>query len=141
MSKQEDAHLILKLYELRREEVMRKARAWYVRDFNPATMEDFMQAMMSDHSGDLRMVISYWDMTAALVNEGAINLQMFDKTNAEHLVVFSKFEKLLPQIRATMSPHFARNLETLIDAIPEGRQRVAATHERMAAMRARMAKS
>jgi hypothetical protein len=139
MSKHEDATLILKLYELRREEVMRKARAWYVRDFNPATMEDFLQTMTGDHSADLRMVISYWDMAAALVNEGAINLQMFDKTNAEHFVVFCKFEKLLPEIRAAMSPHFARNLETLIDAIPEGRQRVAATGERMAAMRARMA--
>jgi hypothetical protein len=140
MSKQEDATLILKLYELRREEVMRAARAWYVRDFNPVTMEDFVQAITGDHSGDLRMVISYWDMAAALVNEGAINLQMFDKTNAEHIVVFCKIEKLLPEIRTAMSPHFARNLETLIDAIPEGRQRVTGTRERLALMRARMAK-
>jgi hypothetical protein len=141
MSKQEDAALILKLYELRREEVMRKARGWYIRDFNPATIEDFMQAMSGEHSGYLRMVVSYWDMAATLVNEGAINLQMFDKANAEHIVVFCKVEKLLPQIRATMAPHFARSLETLIDAIPEGRQRVAAAHDRMVAMRARLAKS
>jgi hypothetical protein len=141
MSKHEDATLILKLYELRREEVMRKARGWYIRDFNPATMDDFMQAMSGEHSGYLRMVVSYWDMAATLVNEGAINLQMFDKANAEHIVVFCKVEKLLPEIRATMAPHFARSLETLIDAIPEGRQRVAAARDRMAAMRARLAKS
>jgi hypothetical protein len=141
MSKQDEAALILKLYELRREEVMRKARAWYVRDFNPVTIDDFMQAMMGENSSYLRMVVSYWDMAAALVNEGAVNLQMFDKANAEHIVVFSKFEKILPEIRATIAPHFARSLETLIDSIPEGRQRVIATRERMAAMRARMAKN
>jgi hypothetical protein len=141
MSKHEDASLILKLYELRREEVMRKARGWYIRDFHPATIEDFMQAMTGDNSGYLRMVVSYWDMAAALVNEGAINLQMFDKANAEHIVVFCKIEKLLPEIRANMAPHFARNLETLIDSIPEGRQRAAGARDRMAAMRARLAKS
>ncbi len=139
MSKQEDATLILKLYELRREEVMRKARDWYIRDFNPATIEDFTQVMMSDRGHYLRMVVSYWDMAAALVNEGAISLPMFDKANAEHIIVFCKLENILPDIRATIAPHFARSLETLIDAMPEGRQRVAGARERLAVMRARMA--
>jgi hypothetical protein len=97
MSKQEEAALILKLYDLRREEVMRKARGWYIRDFNPATMEDFMQAMSGEHSGYLRMVISYWDMASALVNEGAISLQMFEKANAEHIVVFCKSKSCSPR--------------------------------------------
>jgi hypothetical protein len=141
MSKQEEAALILKLYDLRREEVMRKARAWYVRDFNPTNIEDFMQVMTSENGSYLRMVVSYWDMAAALVNEGAISLPMFDKANAEHIVIFCKIDKILPDIRATIAPHFARSLETLIDAVPEGRQRVAATRDRLAAMRARMAKS
>jgi hypothetical protein len=139
MSKQEDATLVLKLYELRREEVMRKARDWYIRDFNPATIEDFTQVMMSDRGHYLRMVVSYWDMAAALVNEGAISLPMFDKANAEHIIVFCKLENILPDIRATIAPHFARSLETLIDAMPEGRQRVAGARERLAVMRARMA--
>ncbi|MGH9640298.1 MAG: DUF4760 domain-containing protein, partial [Bryobacteraceae bacterium] len=73
MSKQEEAGLILKLYELRREEVMRKAREWYFRDFNPESLADVTQAMSGDKSAYLRMVVSYWDMAAGLVNHGAIS--------------------------------------------------------------------
>ena len=72
MSKQEEAGLILKLYELRREETMRKARNWYFMEFHPQSFADFNQAMFSEHSGHLRMVVTYWDMAAALVNNGAI---------------------------------------------------------------------
>ena len=53
MSKQEEAGLILKLYELRREETMRKARDWYFREFNPQTMADFTSAIFGEHSGHL----------------------------------------------------------------------------------------
>ena len=66
MSKNEEADLILKLYELRREETMRKARDWFFREFNPNSMEDITNALFSEHSGYLRMVMTYWDMAAAL---------------------------------------------------------------------------
>lgn len=138
MSKQDEAGLILKLYELRREETMRKARDWYFREFNPETLADFNAAMFSEHSGHLRMVITYWDMAAALVNNGAISLEMFDETNGEHIGVFSKIEPLLAEVRAAYSPLYAAQLEKLIDAAPNGRKRSAEGRERMKAMRARM---
>ena len=78
MSKTEDAGLILKLYELRREETMRKARDWYFREFNPQSMADFNAAIFGEHSGHMRMVLSYWDMAAALVNDGAIRAELFN---------------------------------------------------------------
>src|SRR5580692_5373802 len=99
MSKQEEAGLILKLYELRREETMRKARDWYFRDFNPQSMAEFTEAMMGEHSGHLRMVVSYWDMAAALVDGGSISLELFANSNAEHIGVFAKVELLLGDIR------------------------------------------
>jgi hypothetical protein len=136
MSKQEEAALILKLYELRREETLRQARGWFIREFNPESLNDFMTAAKSDRGDYVRMVVSYWDMAAALVNEGAIGLQLFDQTNAEHVVIFSKLEKLLPEIRANYALHFARNLETLIDAIPDGRKRVTVMRDRLASFRA-----
>lgn len=64
MSKQAEAELILKLYELRREETMRKARDWFVRGFNPQSVADIKEVMFSEHSGYLRMVLTYWDMAA-----------------------------------------------------------------------------
>lgn len=139
MSKQDEASLILKLYELRREQVMREARNWYFREFHPQSMADFNNTMFSEHSGYLRMVVTYWDMAAALVNNGAISLELFDDSNGEHIGVFSKIEPLLGEIRAAYSPKFAANLEKLIDATPDGRKRVAAVREQMKAIRARMA--
>ena len=139
MSKQEEAGLILRLYELRREETMRKARDWYVREFYPQSMADFNNAIFGAQSGYLRMVLSYWDMAAALVNNGAISLQLFDDSNGEHIGVFAKIEPLLGEIRAAYGPRFAANLEKLIDATPDGRNRVAANREQMKAIRAQLA--
>jgi hypothetical protein len=139
MSKQEEAGLILKLYELRREDTMRKARDWYFREFHPQSMSDFNNAMFGGESGYLRMVITYWDMAAALVNNGAISLELFNDSNGEHIGVFSKFEPLLGEIRAAYGPQFAVNFEKLIDATPDGRKRVAAARERMKDIGAQLA--
>src|SRR3984893_7484442 len=107
MSKQEEAGLILKLYELRREETMRKARDWFFAEFNPQSLADFNATMFGDHSGHMRMVVTYWDMAAALVNDGAISLDLFTKSNGEHIGVFAKVEPLLGEIRASMDRHMA----------------------------------
>jgi hypothetical protein len=139
MSKQEEAGLILKLYELRREETMRKARDWFFRDFNPQSIAEFDAAMFSANSGHLRMVVTYWDMAAALVNDGAIRLELFNDANGEHFSVFSKVEPLLGEIRAKYGPQFALQVEKLIDATPEGRKRVTAIRERMKGVRAVLA--
>jgi len=137
--KQEEAGLILKLYELRREDTMRKARDWYFREFNPESIADFTEAMFGEHSGHLRMVVSYWDMAAALVNDGAISLDLFTNTNGEHIGVFSKIEPLLGEIRSAYAPQFAVSLEKLIDATPDGRNRAAKARERVKAIRDQMA--
>lgn len=139
MSKHEEADLILKLYELRREETMRKARNWYFREFNPESMADITNAMFSEHSGHLRMVITYWDMAAALVNHGAISSDLFSETNGEWLGVFSKIEPFLEEMRAVFGPQYLMNLSKLIDATPGGRERLAAIRERMQRMRGEMA--
>jgi hypothetical protein len=139
MSKQEEAGLILKLYELRREETMRQARDWYFREFNPQSMADFNAAIFGDHSGHLRMVVTYWDMAAALVNNGAISMELFEDSNVEHISVFAKCELLLGEIRSAYGPKFAVNLEKLIDATPDGRKRTAANREQMKAILAQLA--
>ena len=141
MSIQDEAGLILQLYELRREQTMREARNWYFAEFNPQSLADFQGAMFGPHSGHLRMVVTYWDMAAALVNRGAISLDLFNEANGEQLGVFAKIEPLLGEIRTAMAPQFAMNLEKLIDATPDGRKKSAETRERMKAMRAQMAQA
>jgi len=141
MSKQEEAALILRLYELRRETVMREARNWYFREFNPQSFAEFTATMFSEHSGHLRMVVSYWDMAAALVNSGAISLELFNESNGEHIGVFSKIEPFIGDMRAQFGPQYAANFEKLIDATTDGRKRVAQARESMKAIRAQMAQA
>jgi hypothetical protein len=138
MSKQEEAGLILKLYELRREATMRQARDWYFLEFNPESIADFTNALFGDHSGHLRMVITYWDMAAGLIHNGAISQQLFNDTNGEHIGVFAKIEPLLGEIRAAIGPQFAANFEKLIDATPDGRKGTAEARERIKAIRAQL---
>jgi hypothetical protein len=140
MSIQAQADLVLKLYELRREPTMRTARDWYFRDFNPESLADINAALFSEHSGHLRMVMSYWDMAAALVNHGAISIDLFTDTNGEHISVFSKLEPFVAEMRASYGPQFCASLEKLVDATPNGRERVAQIRERFKGIRAQMAK-
>ena len=139
MSKHEEANLILKLCELRREETMRKARDWYFMEFNPESYADYNAALFGPHSGHMRMVMSYWDMAAALVNHGAISLDFYNDTNGEQIGVFAKVEPFLGEVRAAYGPQFMANLERLIDATPGGRERCAKMRERMKAIQAQLA--
>lgn len=131
MGKHEDADLILKLYELRREPVMREARNWMF-TFNPTRLEDVMEVMVGEHSGHLRMVMSYWDMACALVNNGAIDEDLFNQTNGEHVFVYMKIEPVIEDLRQMFSPEFLKNLETVVKRIPEIETKLPAMRERMA---------
>ena len=136
--KQRDADLILKLYDLRREETMRKARDWMIR-FNPDSMQDIINVILSEHSAYFRMVTSYWEMAASLVNHGAIDEEMFNDANGEHLVVFAKLQPFLADMRAQFSPNSFQHLEQLVMRTPDVDARLAAIRERFrrfAAMRA-----
>ena len=131
MSKQQDADLILKLYDLRREATMREARNWMF-TFNPTSIQDVIDVLLSEHSGHYRMVVSYWEMAAAMVNNGAIDEQLFNETNGEHLFVYSKIEPVIEEVRTMFgNPNFLRNLETLVKRIPDSEQTIIVMRERM----------
>jgi hypothetical protein len=126
-----DADLILKLYELRREQTMREARNWFF-FFNPQSPEDFMDVLMSDKSGFYRMVVSYWEMAASFVNHGAIDPEMFNDANGEHFFVFAKVEPFLPMLRETSgNPDFLAHLEKLVKDTPNYEARMTAIRERI----------
>lgn len=129
--KHEAASLILKLYDLRREEVMRKARGWFIAEFNPASVQEISQVSMGEHSAYYRMVTTYWDMACSLVTNGAIDEQMFNDANAEHVAVYSKIEPFIEEIRAAYTPTYMENLEKIVMAMPNAKERLATTRERL----------
>jgi hypothetical protein len=136
MSKHEDADLILKLYDLRREAVMREARNWFFA-FEPKSVQDFTEVLLGDRSSYFRMVVSYWEMAASLVNNGAIDEQMFNEANGEHVFVFSKVQPFLPDLRAAYNlPEYLQQFEKLVMRIPEIDKRLADLRERMKQMAA-----
>jgi hypothetical protein len=81
------------------------------------------------------MVMSYWDMAAALANRGAISLDLFAETQGECIGAFGKLQPLLADLRKGFGPQFLANLEKLIDSIPDGRARAAQSREFMKGVR------
>ena len=89
-----DAELVLKLYELRREETLRKARRFMVFDFNPKTLEELRAVsrdVKSEQNACWRQVLSYWEMAASLVLRGALDADLFLDSNGEGILIYAKF--------------------------------------------------
>lgn len=112
----DDANLLLRLYDLRREEKLREARAWFVANFKPKSMADIDQLCPpgSESNARMRQVASYWDMAASLVTAGVLNPELFFASNREMLLVAVRFRPVLAAIRtAFKDPSFLKNLETV----------------------------
>ncbi len=142
MSKVESADLILKLYDLRREATMRKARDWMFM-YNPTSAQDYMQTMMNPEVGGyLRMVTSYWDMAASFVNHGAIDAEMFNDTVGEHIMVYAKVEPFVAELREMFDePKAFYHLEKVIMDQPNGAEKLKKTQEWMKSIAEQMAGS
>ena len=133
----ESATLLIRLYELRRDPMMREARTWYVSKFNPNSVDDVVATLRGPDSAHFRMVTSYWDMAASFVNNGAIDEAMFNDANAEQFVVFAKVEPFVAEYRQMMgNPTAWAHLEKLVLKTPGAKERLAAYRERFRAMAA-----
>lgn len=121
----DSANLILRLYELRREQTLRDARDWFVTRFHPRSAEEVLAVWLGRDSAPYRMVTTYWDMAAALVNHGAIDPAMFNESNTEHNAVFAKMQPFLPELRQRAGmPDYLAHLERLVLAQPNAEARL-----------------
>ena len=121
MDKQQSMLAILKLYELRRDEKMRAARAWYFSEFAPESAMDIIALYRGGEpaSANFRMVTSFWDMAASFVLNEALDEKMFLDSGTEHSVVYAKIQPYLSEIRQLFGePEYLLNLETLVMKIP-----------------------
>jgi hypothetical protein len=114
-----DVEVILKLYELRREDRMRKARAW-IFGYKAANAAEHQAACPpgSDQDSYYRMVTSYWDMAASFVNSGAVNKDLFLQSAGEALFVWEKTKGTIADGRKAMgNPLYLSNLQALAEAL------------------------
>ena len=112
----QDADLILRLYEMRRERRMREARRWFAMHFKAKTMDELNVVCPpgSEPNASYRMLTSYWEMVASLVTNGVLNQELFFQSNREFLFVWERVRDIAPEYRkAVSSPIEWKNLETM----------------------------
>jgi len=122
----QQADLLLKLYELRREPRLRQARAWFADNFAANSMQELMALCPpgSDNNAFMRQVLSYWEMCAGMVNRGLIDEEFFFENTGEQFLVFEKFKPVIGEIRAVFkSPHFLAQLEEQCKRIEAWREK------------------
>jgi hypothetical protein len=131
-----DAEMILKLYDLRRETEMRKARK-FIGEVEINTIDDVkaISAWTHKENAHFRQVMTYWGMVADFVVRGLLHPEMFAAHCGEALFIYAKFEPLLPQIRAEINPMFLSNIENAVKSHPAIEAKAAAIRE----MRQKMA--
>ena len=129
-----DAELILKLYDLRREAVMRQARE-FVANFTPTSLDEMMAvtfAFGTKENAYVRQVLGYWEMVASLIVHGALNAELAQDTLGEMNFVYARFQPFLNAIRQKLnSPEFMQNVEKVVEGTPEGRERLARMQQRL----------
>lgn len=136
-----DAEIILKLYELRTEAEMRRARAWVGGEFWPATVEEFFAVSTNPadpHNAWFRQVTSYWEMAAAMVLHGAISPDLFVDCNGEGFFLLGKFAHILEAIRERQ-PGFLAKTSEMIQRYPSAAARYEVVLKNMKARREKAA--
>jgi hypothetical protein len=107
-----DAELILRLYELRREAVLRQAREWFMQKFHPKSLAEFREIMApgTDSERFVRMVTSYWEMAASFLLRGAVDEDLFLDNCGECLLVWRRMSGIVGELRADR-PAYLRGVE------------------------------
>jgi hypothetical protein len=121
LSTNNDAELILKLYELRTEATMREARAWMAGEFWPSNAEEFFavqRAFGTRENAFLRQVTSYWEMASAFVLHGCLSPELFLDCNGENIFLLAKFDPFLAEIRE-QAPTFMAKTQEIVRKYPE----------------------
>jgi hypothetical protein len=108
-----DADLIIKLYDLRREPVMRESRDAMNRDYWPRTAEDALAVLKPDHplNRAWRQTTTYWEMVYGMARHGIINADFLVENSGEGLFLFARAEPFLARIREASSPRALQNAE------------------------------
>jgi hypothetical protein len=124
-----DAELILKLYELRREETLRQGRRFMVFDFNPKNLDELRAVSRnaaSDKNVCWRQAISYWEMAASLVLHGSLDPDLFLESNGEGILLYAKFHHFHAETEKQSGNPFMKQTALLIERYPSA----GALHER-----------
>jgi hypothetical protein len=139
----EDAKIIMRLYDLRREPEMRKARAWFA-SFVPRSADEVVQVINGappQENAWFRQVSSYWDMAASFVLHGALSEELFVDNSGEMFFVLGKVYPFLKEIRDKTKTPYLQRVEKVAAGSKAARERLQMMAKRAEARRAAVAKS
>ena len=142
-----DAEICMKLYDLRRETEMRKARNFINFQFNPLGADDVVNlalAFGTQENAWARQVFSFWENASSLVLNGIVHPDLFFAWNTEMVFVYAKFKPFLKELRQKReNPLFLAGVEKAVNSSSEMRKRVEIIQKRLAKMaqKAQAAKS
>ena len=111
----DDVNLIIKLYDLRRDDRMRAARTWFSRHCRFGSLDEFEKACPpdSDERASFWQVVSYWDMVASFLTSGVLHKDLFFQSGGDMHFVWLRVEPFLAGIReSSKDPSMLSNLET-----------------------------
>ncbi len=138
----DDAELLIRLYELRRDPELRRARQWFLTDFKPESWPDVKARYLSHTDEDrwFRMTTAYWEMVASIVNRGVLHAELFFDHTGEDIVSWQRCAPWIAQARADMRPTYLVQFERLAEAHQAYRRRTNEAAVRAAAPKARAAR-
>ncbi|MBI4463587.1 MAG: hypothetical protein HY647_02680 [Acidobacteria bacterium] len=114
----QNAQLLLQIYDLRRETRLRQAREWFFANFWATNLDEFAAFCPSGSEANAfyRMVTTYWDMVASIVNRGMLDEDFYFENTSESLLVWLRIKSVVHATREVRkNPLFLRNLETLAE--------------------------
>ena len=129
----QDAELLLRLYDLRREPLLRESRRWLSAEFWPAGAEELLALTRPDdpHNAPFRQVTGYWEMAYGLARHGIMNPDFLAEFASEGLFLFAKIQPWLAELRERSSPLALRNTEWIATQCETGRTLLAYYRERV----------
>lgn len=132
-----DAELILRLYDLRREAVMRTSRSAIVQ-WVPRSFEDVVAITQPSHPQNAawRQVSSYWEMAYGFARHGILDADLLAENAGEGFILYAKLEPHLARLRAEVSPTILQNAEWMARKCPTAKKRLETVRKRVAAMMA-----
>ena len=126
----EDAELLLRLYDIRRDPELRRARTWFLTEFQGTTWAEIQSRYLSHDEADrwFRMTVSYWELVGTLVNRGVLHEELFFDHTGEDIVTWERCKPWIAEARATIRPTYLYQFERLVQGHQEFRTRVNAIY-------------
>lgn len=133
----QDADLVLKVYEMRRETVMRESRTAMMAKFWPKSFSDVEAVLQPNHelNAAFRQTSSYWEMIYGFARNGITDPDFFIQNNGEGLFILAKVKPFLAKLRETYSPLMFQNAEWIATNCEEGKKRYAMIEQRVEKMK------